>query len=41
MKKFLILIVSLVLLGCTALEPTDKYKDPEFIHNERESGYSK
>ena len=41
MRIFLVLIILFALIGCTAMEPTHHYKDPEFIHGERDSGYSK
>ena len=41
MKIFLTLMILSLLVSCTPLEPTDHFKDPEFIHNERDSGYSK
>ncbi len=41
MKFLFVLMIFSVLIGCTPIEPTDHYKDPEFIHNERDSGYSK
>ena len=41
MKILFVSVILSALIGCTAMEPTDHYKDPEFIHGERESGYSK
>ena len=41
MKIFFVLMILSLLVSCTSIEPTDHYKDPEFIHNERDSGYSK
>ena len=41
MRILFVLVILSALIGCTALEPTDHYKDPEFIYCERESGYSK
>ena len=41
MRILFVLVILSALIGRTALEPTDHYKDPEFIHGERESGYSK
>ena len=41
MKVFYVLMILTVLAGCTAVEPTDHYKDPEFLHHAKDTGYSK
>ena len=41
MRIFIILIILTSLISCMAADPTEHFKDPEFIHNERDSGYSK